>query len=290
MRISKSMKALGLRELTLLACLALSVNAFAKTSKYNRHSTTPTSSDSATDSAASASKSDKSSAAPAPATGQTGDKKVDLTDLENRYWTAKDTEFNVVQNRLYTKAKRFSITPTFGAILTDQYSNGYNFGAALNYYFSERQGVELMGWGSTSQPNDTVTTFGARFGVQPDFNVPTGYIGADYNWVPIYAKLSLLEKKILYFDMSLNPGLGVTMMKSNVFSTTVTQPSPVSQGAPTLALDVAQQVFFDEHWALRLDLRNHLYNEQVYRSDTGAALRQKFTYYGAIMLGLTYFQ
>src|SRR5438105_344235 len=28
---------------------------------------------------------------------QSGDKKVDLSDLENRYWTAKDTEFNVVQ-------------------------------------------------------------------------------------------------------------------------------------------------------------------------------------------------
>jgi uncharacterized lipoprotein NlpE involved in copper resistance len=42
------------------------------------------------------------------------DDKVDVKDLEERYWTAKDTEFKVVQNRLYTKEKKFSLTPMAG--------------------------------------------------------------------------------------------------------------------------------------------------------------------------------
>jgi hypothetical protein len=30
--------------------------------------------------------------------------KVDVTDLEKKYWASKDTDFSVVQNRVYSKA------------------------------------------------------------------------------------------------------------------------------------------------------------------------------------------
>ena len=39
------------------------------------------------------------------------EEKVDISDLEQKYWAPKDVEFNVVQNRLYSKAGRFGITP-----------------------------------------------------------------------------------------------------------------------------------------------------------------------------------
>src|SRR5687768_17351365 len=34
--------------------------------------------------------------------------KLDIQGLEEKYWAPKDTDFSVVQNRTYTKAKRFS--------------------------------------------------------------------------------------------------------------------------------------------------------------------------------------
>ena len=124
----------------------------------------------------------------------------------------------------------------------------------------------------------------------PDHNNPQGYVGASYNWIPIYAKLSLLEKKILYFDMSVSPGIGATFLQSDVFSTSVTQPAAVNQTPVTLSVDVAQQFFLSEHFALRLDLRNHLYQETVYKSNSGDVARTKTTYYGTFLLGVTFFQ
>jgi outer membrane beta-barrel protein len=219
-----------------------------------------------------------------------GDKKIDITDLENKYWTAKDTEFNVVQNRLYTKAKKFSVTPTTGPLLTDTFNTSWNYGVALNYYFTEREGVEITGWKTSSSPSGTTSYFTNRFAVQPDYNIHSGYIGAAYNWVPVYAKLSLLEKKIFYFDMSVSPGLGLTFMNSNVFSTTVSNPTTTTQSPITLAVDLAQQIFLNEHLALRLDLRNHFYQERIYKADLQTEVQNKFTYYGTIMLGVTIFQ
>jgi outer membrane beta-barrel protein len=233
----------------------------------------------------------KTADAPAAEATASPDKKVDLSDLESRYWTAKDTEFSVVQNRLYTKAKRLSVTLFGGPLLTESYTNSWNVGGAVNYYFSERHGIELHGWKTSATPSEFVTSFSNRFGAQPDFNFPLGYVGVNYNWIPIYAKLSLLEKKILYFDMSVSPGIGVTFMEANAFATPPATNPPVTKQSPiTLAVDIAQQVFLDEHWALRIDLRNHLYQEKIYLSNTGAESRSKITYYGTIMFGVTFFQ
>lgn len=269
------------------AMLLSAALAWGKSDKYARPGS------SSSQSAASAGgKVDLKNPPPATAEGGTGsgsDKKVDLTDLESRYWTAKDTEFKVVQNRLYTKEKRFSITPIVGTNLSGQYSSSYNVGADISYYFTERTGVELTGWYSGSSDNDFVLDFAIGRGVMPDHNLPMYFVGANYNWVPIYAKMSFLEKKILYFDMFISPGIGVTGLKSRNFSTTVSNPPEVKQMAPTLALDVGQQVFFGENLALRLDLRNHMYQEKIYQASSGTELRTKFTYDAIFMLGVSFF-
>lgn len=232
-------------------------------------------------------KAGKKAAKAAPAEGE---KKVDLSDLENRYWTAKDTEFTVVQNRLYTKDKRFSLTALSGPLLSDTFTSSFSYGLAANYYFSEREGVELQGWLTSSVDSDVSSAFKSTYGLVADHNKPKGYIGANYVWVPVYAKLSLLEKKILYFDMYISPGLGLTMLESVTFAGPGTAaPASTSFAAPTFALDIGQQVFLSEHWALRIDARNRFLQEKVYNASTGEERRTKFTYHGSLMIGVTYY-
>jgi len=224
------------------------------------------------------------------------DEKVDVTDLENRYWAPKDTEFSVVQNRLYTKAKRYSLQAAYGPVLNDSYNNASQFGLVANYYMSERTGVEVQFYKTFAYDSDMTQAFKNRNGITPNYNVPQWYVGAGYDWVPIYAKMSLLEKKILYFDMFVTPGIGITNLVasrySGAFSTGVTTSTSNPQNAFTLALDVGQQIFLNEHFALRLDLRNHLFQEQIYEANTAAGdqvQRSKITYQGSAVLGVTYF-
>ena len=62
--------------------------------------------------------------------------KVDVTDLEKKYWASKDTDFSVVQNRVYSKANRFALTAQYGFLINDQWSDGPKFAGSLGYYFS----------------------------------------------------------------------------------------------------------------------------------------------------------
>jgi len=281
MRIEYSLKA----GILFLAVILATGQASGTSSKYKRSgSKTGTSDDSASP-----------AASPSPSSGETsgpaGEKKVDLTDLENRYWSSKDTEFKVVQNRLYTKAKRYSIAPAFGNILNDNYTSNYNVGFIGNYYFSERTGVEVAGWKTFSSNADFVGDFGKQFGVIPDHNMHQGFLGVAYNYIPIYAKLSLLDKKILYFDMGVSAGVGATFLSASTFASppTFVAPTATSQTLPTLTLDVTQQVFINEKMALRLDLRNHFYQENIYDAGNGSQKRTKNTYESSLMLGLSFF-
>jgi outer membrane beta-barrel protein len=151
--------------------------------------------------------------------------------------------------------------------------------------------VELTGYVTAATESEVTSHFKSTFTVGPDMNFPRGYVGASYNWVPIYAKLSLLEHKILYFDMGISPGLGVTMLEStsNV-SPSGTKPATKTQYAPTLSIDLYQQVFLSEHWALRIDYRNHIFPEKVYNANTGDERRSKTTYSATFLLGVTFFQ
>ncbi len=277
--------------LVALICAAASF-AFAKESKYDRPKKKAAvevpAATSGPNAAASPAPDAKDSKKAAAGNGE----KLDITDLENRYWAPKDTEFSVVQNRLYTKAKKFSVEPTLGVAINDAYNSLSYYGVVGNYYFSERSGVELQMIKASGADSDLVQAFRARNGVTPNYNRPLWYVGAGYNWVPIYAKMSFLEKKILYFDMFVTPGLGVTALESNQYSGTgsnVATVNGVSQTAVTFSLDIGQQVFFSEHLALRLDIRNHWYSEKIYDAATGSQERTRLNYAGTLMLGVTYF-
>jgi len=194
----------------------------------------------------------------APQEEAPGDKKVDVSDLEKKYWVPKDTEFQVVQNRTYSKANRFALTGSVGTLIGDYYSSVRTYALTGNYFFSERHGVQLQYMRFDSGDNETVEYFRSRYGAVPDFGRITSFYGASYNWVPIYAKLSLLEQQIIYFDLSISPGLGFTSY-DQIYEY---QPAD-KKTAPTFMLDIAQHFFLNQHLAIRLDFKNHLFNEEV---------------------------
>jgi len=224
-----------------------------------------------------------------PATGDASkpadlNKKVDITDLEQKYWVPKDTEFRVVQNRTYTKENRFAVTLSGGPLINDQYSKAFIYALTGNYYFSERLGAELTFMDYDTKNNIMTETFIGQYATAPEHNKESTYIGAGVNWVPIYAKLALLEKQIIYFDMSFSAGLGVTTYDQQLTNMPMTK----SQ-APTLALDVAQHFFLDKHFALRFELRNHFLKWDIKDSKTGVVDHSTTTNSNVILFGLTYY-
>jgi outer membrane beta-barrel protein len=202
----------------------------------------------------------KKQAAPAPVpVGEKADK-VDITDLETKYWAPKDTDFSVVQNRTFSKDHKIAISPQWGTPINDAHSEGTLLGITGNYFWSERMGVQLTYISadlSNNESTDDLVKYGS--GVQPDHGKLKSYYGVGYNFVPFYAKMSFWGKKIIYFDMAFTPHIGMTEYEQ------IIEGGNKSKSSLTYGLDVSQFFFFSRWLAIRVDLKNQWHSESVVR-------------------------
>lgn len=176
--------------------------------------------------------------------------KLDIKKLEQKYWAAKDDDFSVVQNRRYVKADRFYLSAAAGIPFNDPYSEGSIVGASLGYFFNERWGLEASYQSYDLKRNDAVSQFESTYGVMPNHNILKSNYFISGTWVPFYAKMSVIDKAIIYFDMGLSVGIGnleyeIAQKEGNAVENTM-----------AYRLGIFQQIFFSEHFAIRADLVN----------------------------------
>ncbi|WP_246845440.1 outer membrane beta-barrel domain-containing protein [Bdellovibrio sp. NC01] len=198
---------------------------------------------------------------------QRGSDKLDIKKLEQKYWAAKDDDFSVVQNRRYVKAERFYLTAEGGIPFNDPYSTGSIFGASFGYFFNERWGVEANYNSANMKDNDAVDQFVTQYGAIPDHNIFKSSYFLSGTFVPFYAKMSFMDKSIIYFDMGLS--LGVGSVNYEIAKNTGNE----SKNAFGVKLGIFQQIFFSEHFAVRVDLNNTWSNQDQAKYYTpGSAL------------------
>lgn len=230
-------------------------------------------------------------AADEPGTENKSDK-LDVTDLDRKYWAAKDTDFSVVQNRTYSKAGRLALSAQYGVLSNDPYSDATVFNGALTYYFSERLGLELGASFLDSEDNKSVEYFKNQFRATPDHGKVMSFYGAALVWVPFYAKMSVLNSEIIYFDMQISPGLGVTTYDQQLHSS-----AEIEKTSPTLTLDVTQHFFLNKNFAARFDFKNRWFQEEVIsagRSGAGGVtagekVKDELTHISLLLVGGTFF-
>jgi len=194
----------------------------------------------------------------APA-ANSGSDKLDIKKLEQKYWSAKDDDFAVVQNRRYTKANRFFLSVNGGVPFNDAFSSGNLYGLNLGYFFNERWGLDLESKSGSLKDNDATELFTSRYGVYPDHNVFVSSQILSVTLVPFYAKMSFMDTSIIYFDMGFSLGAGMLNYKIKKSE------GDENKSAPVVKLGVFQQIFFSENWALRAELANTWSNQQRYK-------------------------
>lgn len=225
----------------------------------------------------------------APTTPKAGDERVDISDIENKYWAPKDTDFSVVQNRTYSKEKRLAFSAQYGPLINDNYNEGNSTALALNYFFSERTGLQLDYVISDYRDSDIVNRIQA-LNASPDYGRVTGYYGIGFNVIPFYAKMSFLGSKIIYFDMAITPTVGMTS-----YETLTLDAGTQDKTAFTYGFDLTQWFFLYKHFAIRVDIKNRWFSEEVvkYQTDlpvrSGTKLRDNNTDNTLFLIGGTLF-
>lgn len=139
----------------------------------------------------------------------------DLEKIKKRYWAEGDeTEIGVVQNRTYTKAGKIEIGVLGGISMSDPFISVQTLGFDLGLNFSEYFAVHALVWKHFVSPSSALETFQQESQATTNTNYPEWYAGAEAVGSIFYGKLSVFVAKIIYYDLYLMGGLGMTGTQS----------------------------------------------------------------------------
>lgn len=184
--------------------------------------------------------------------------KVDVQSLEKRYWAPKDKNFAVVQNRTYTKTKHVYLSLMPSLMLNEEYSKGFGADVSVGYFLNDRWGLELEYQAMSLEDNDLQKEVIKLQGFA-NHGKSTSYMGASVNWMPLYAKMSFLGRKIVYFDLSF--GLNVGLM--NYDQQHQTEKFNESQSSVAYGFHVSQSFYLTKKWVIRADYKHRFYNQEI---------------------------
>jgi|GEM_PF-1050061 len=188
-------------------------------------------------------------AAPNSTTGAPS-QKLNVEGLRQKYYAkGVDTEFRVVQNRLYSKAGKISLGVFGSSVSADPFLSIQALGASLDYYFSEYFGVGVWGYRAFTTPSSALIQFQQQTNATTDTDYFNSFLGAQLKASLIYGKLSLLGTSIIYYDLYLTGGAGSLSTESGSYI------------APTFG--IGQQVYLNQHFALNIAYTGMIFSENV---------------------------
>jgi outer membrane beta-barrel protein len=195
---------------------------------------------------------DNSSSSDSSAASQdsNGAERVNVENIKEKYWARGDeTEMGVVQNRTYSKERKIELGVFGGVDLTDPFLNVNNLGFSLGYHFSEYIEARALYWKYFSSYSSALNTFNSTKGGVVNYNEPQSYYGGEAVGSLLYGKLSVIGKSIIYFDLHVLGGMGLTSTENGTYIT------------PHLGL--GQQVYVAKNVSLSLDYRLMFYHEEI---------------------------
>lgn len=178
------------------------------------------------------------------------DEKVDVEGIKKSYWArGQETQMGVVQNRLYSKEKKFQLALLAGATFSDPFLSVGQLGFSFGYHFNEYISVHALGWRYFTQDSTAGAYFRNDLGGVPPTNIPEYFLGGEVAGSLLYGKLSVVGKAIIYYDMHVLAGGGVTNTESGAY--------------PTLSIGLGQQIYLNKWFALSIDYRLQWYREAM---------------------------
>lgn len=195
-----------------------------------------------------------------------GSDKVDLKKLEDKYWAAKDDDYGVIQNRTFSKSGKFFGSLVYGTLINDPYATSKALGGMVGYYFTEDFGIEGSYLNYDSKKNENIESLknnGTSTDLSPNYNLIRNSLAISATYTPFYAKMAFMNKSIMYFDMGFTLGAGLTTYDQVRKPALGTNEEFISQSSPHVEFGVMQQLFITKNVAVRMDLKNTFYNQEV---------------------------
>ncbi len=202
----------------------------------------------------------------------------ELERIKQRYWAqGNEKEMGVVQNRLFTKEGRFETTLFGGLLISDPFVNTFTPGLSFGYNFDETFSLHAFGWKALATPSAALVTL--RQGEKEANTNPTSALfGTEGRASLLYGKLSLLGRKILYYDMHAGLGAAIVRAENGLY------------GGPLIS--VGQSFFFSNSMTFRIDYRLIVYRENITQKEgteeqLGRIIDQRNNFSNSLTFGIS---
>jgi len=218
-------------------------------------------------------------------------KKIDVDKLQKKYWKAKDYKTGVVQGRKYSKSGKFRVGLEYMNLLNDKYSDSDGLANArvdLSYYINERLSFGGF-YENLDLANNSAMEAVAEFnnGGFIDHVKAANFVGASLEFVPIYSKMSWMNDKIIYFDLSISPKVGLASYEQQLSDGSNPEESTIFLG-----LDIAANIFLSRTTSVSLAYRTRFFQSEVLAyngAGTEVVNDAENNFYNFLSLGLNFY-
>jgi outer membrane beta-barrel protein len=197
---------------------------------------------------------------------------VDVSKITEKYWAGgEESELGVVQNRQYSSEGHFEVDLLGARISSDPFFSTTGYGGSIGYHFSNDLSLHAIALKASARDSDAYQKLRIEAPSADLFrNAPKGFYGLQANANLLYGKASLFGKLILYLDLFLLGGAGVTDTETGKNFTPF--------------LGIGQKLRLSRFALLHLDYRIMRYSETV-RNSLGD-LRERTNTSDAVTFGL----
>ena len=150
-------------------------------------------------------------------------KKLNISDYSNIISQTSFDDYSVIQRNYMPKSSRTQLKVGLSSVTNDVFYSNLGIALGAAYYFNETWGVGLTGTLLSSSRNSYAQNIHdvQQVNIENLVTLKTTY-GANILYTPIYGKWSLLNKKVISFEMYVQGGLSQVTNQSNLASTAVT--------------------------------------------------------------------
>lgn len=164
---------------------------------------------------------------------------------------------HVVQPKPVLQKGRFDLSPRMGMTINDAVHRNIMVGATANYHFTERvYAGAVLQWfnfgGVLGGPTQNFRDLNAETRATVDAAYLNWSAGAEVGFVPLYGKFALLNRGIIFYDVSVTAG--ALFAESSSVSTPA-----ASQAGPAGTVSLQGRFFLNRWMAVNLELRDVLF-------------------------------
>jgi outer membrane beta-barrel protein len=188
-------------------------------------------------------------------------------------------ELRVVQDRPFTFRNKFETGVFYGGAFTDPFLAANNYGLMLSYHFHDYIAVTALGWLYSTGPSQALTTLRSQSSANANTNPVKNFYGGELAFSPLFGKLTLLGKLIVYLDLHFTAGAGrISTNTGNYFA-------PLGGFGGSYILG--------RRFALRIDYHLMYYSEMLLQqnstvSNYGQLFGPRDNFTDLVSLGLTF--